>query len=591
MTQYNLANIRKMFKGCFSAQELRNFCFDMDEFQPVYETFAENTDKTVIIQKILEHAKTRSLFEILLNWAKENNPECYTLHEPYHSTGYISEKINELEQVDTAIAQPDVEVEIKELEQQPEKSELDQITSSVPHSREEIYDREPRKSELQAEPEQVQKNKSEPINRRWKIVLWKIILALTVLLLFVMIITILLFSNRYNSGSVCPNNSDDVFEQVLMQDAELARILGGLKAKPTSIQGAAYLSFERGFMIFEPIAKKIYVLFSDETRWKTFEDTWTIKKPQFSCDENPPDGRFQPAWGFGKVWCENKEVKNGLGLATMQEETQVDLLLQSYDEGWLIFLDNNIYALVNSNGSISGTWKKIPIYNYEYETIPLKLLSELSSPETNLGLKPDNCYYLPKSDLQTASLGDSIPFETGWKVSTQCYQFDEGTQLDERPTRIHLDRDMDIQNPVSVYLLLQAGWGLKQYKDKQIGEVHLNFSDGRIFITPLILGSNIRDWASKRDNAVTTVFTSTVKLAWQGPAPDATPGRMDILQIDIPDDYSGLALTSIEVLDVSKSKIGNVDRDPCIHLLGVTVKYLPEHQLPFWQFLKNYAPF
>lgn len=188
----------------------------------------------------------------------------------------------------------------------------------------------------------------------------------------------------------------------------------------------------------------------------------------------------------------------------------------------------------------------------DFQTISLQAWSELTSPETNLGLGPGLNH-----------LRD-IPFETGWKASTQC------SYLPKQPTSFQLG--MSISNPVDVYLLIQAGWGRKEYVGKQIGNVRIEFSGGSTIDTPLILGSNIRDWSRKDPAAVNTVSSDTSQPAWEGTTPDGTSGGMDILTITIPSNQLQSTLTGIQISDLSQSTIGNIN--PCIHLVALTAKYL-----------------
>lgn len=187
-----------------------------------------------------------------------------------------------------------------------------------------------------------------------------------------------------------------------------------------------------------------------------------------------------------------------------------------------------------------------------FQTISLQPWSELASPETNLGLPPGQHRLL------------EIPFVTGWTSSTQC------SYSRARPEVIQVDTH--ISNPVGVYLLIQAGWGLTQYDGQQIGNVRLEFSDGSSFDTPLILGFNIRDWAWENPMAVNTASSLTLQPAWKGKAPNGTPGGMDILTIDIPDSQARSMLTKIEISDLSQSMIGDIN--PCIHVVALTVKNL-----------------
>lgn len=81
---YNTARIRALLTNSFSAEELRRFCFDNSHFESVYDELASNTGKDEIIDKMLEHAKLRSLFWVILDWAQEKNPNRFGDYYPYH---------------------------------------------------------------------------------------------------------------------------------------------------------------------------------------------------------------------------------------------------------------------------------------------------------------------------------------------------------------------------------------------------------------------------------------------------------------------------------------------------------------------------
>lgn len=188
----------------------------------------------------------------------------------------------------------------------------------------------------------------------------------------------------------------------------------------------------------------------------------------------------------------------------------------------------------------------------DFQTVSLQTVSELSTPEINLGLEPG-----------PQTLAD-IPFETGWKATTQC------SHLRDRPTTIR--RDTNISSPTEVYLLLQAGWGLEGFDNQEIANVRLGFDSGDEVQLPLILGSNIRDW-SRGDNAVTTASSPTLQLAWEGTDEGTgTRGGMDILTIEIPDEHRSSILTYIELEDTTLVTTGDIN--PCVHLLAITIKYL-----------------
>jgi hypothetical protein len=92
---------------------------------------------------------------------------------------------------------------------------------------------------------------------------------------------------------------------------------------------AAEQPFENGVMIWLAANDSILVFYADG-RWQRFEDTWSEGQPESDPTILPPEGRFQPIRGFGKVWRERPAVGEALGWAvgvelgfesTFQEQT------------------------------------------------------------------------------------------------------------------------------------------------------------------------------------------------------------------------------------------------------------------------------
>lgn len=206
----------------------------------------------------------------------------------------------------------------------------------------------------------------------------------------------------------------------------------------------------------------------------------------------------------------------------------------------------------NNNSQESIPPSPTPTLVEKYQVLSLEPYSELSAPEINLGLAPGQY-----------STSD-IPFEVGWKTSTQC------SHIPERPQSIVIETNLP--NPKYAYFLLQAGWAWERYRDKKIGEIVFHFSDNSISTNSLTLGYNIRDWSRDNDpSVITLVFSPDVKSAWEGNAPDGRLGGIDMLTIRIPTDKGHLKLTGVELIDSSEIVLGDVD--PCIHLVAATIKY------------------
>ena len=129
----------------------------------------------------------------------------------------------------------------------------------------------------------------------------------------------------------------------------------------------------------------------------------------------------------------------------------------------------------------------------------------------------------------------------------------------------------DISYATHLYVLIQAGHASTAYLNKEIGRIHAVFSDGSTIVTRLTLGVNIRDWAIANPAAVNTLSGHETQPAWQGVS-QGTQGVMDLLTVEIPKSHRTLRLTGIMIEDTSLDMVGS--GDPCIHICGITVRYL-----------------
>lgn len=101
-------------------------------------------------------------------------------------------------------------------------------------------------------------------------------------------------------------------------------------AAPAERTFAAEQKFENGRMLWVASQGRIYVLYDDGDTpgWQSFADTWTDGEPEFDRDLVPPEGRFQPVRGFGKLWRENTAVAARLGWAIEREGGYAAMLSQ-----------------------------------------------------------------------------------------------------------------------------------------------------------------------------------------------------------------------------------------------------------------------
>lgn len=81
--------------------------------------------------------------------------------------------------------------------------------------------------------------------------------------------------------------------------------------------GAAYETFERGFMVWDGNSKTIWVLYNNG-RADRAADSWTNGDITFS--DPTPAGRTLPQHGFGQLWTSNEIIRNAIGWALGPEQ-------------------------------------------------------------------------------------------------------------------------------------------------------------------------------------------------------------------------------------------------------------------------------
>jgi hypothetical protein len=364
-----------------------------------------------------------------------------------------------------------------------------------------------------------------------------------------------------NNISNCDTKlADRLFRYVLNQSQGLASALG----VPRMIEGsscvaATYQPFERGEMLWRSDTDMIYALFANG-ELKEFENTHKSGEGPSCTAEALSGNLLQPVWGFGKLWCEDPSIRERLGYGTIGERYS-HYAIWRFDEGWLILVDYSVRAIFPQKGQ----WESIDVF--ASTQIALEASSAVDTKTSNLGLEQQRFIALPQEPLKVLDplTGKPIrvPFEVGSKVSTQC------ADTSAYPDKIQIATN--ILQPVRVYLLLQAGWGVKSYEYRTIGKVSLKFDQGEVLETDLQLGYNIRDWAD-RAVAITTLNSPNAQAVWKG-FEGEIPGKIDLLIVDIPKSYLSSTLKEIQIEDSSSTSTEGMD--PCIHLSGITVSYLP----------------
>jgi hypothetical protein len=126
------------------------------------------------------------------------------------------------------------------------------------------------------------------------------------------------------------------------------------------VSAAAEQPFEGGVMIWLETTDSVIVLTPDQ-QWRRFEDTWTEEQPESDPSIVPPDGRYQPIRGFGKVWREHPEVREQLGWALGVElgfeSMYQDQLTPEGSESitFLLTFNGQVFALTTRDAD-QGDW-------------------------------------------------------------------------------------------------------------------------------------------------------------------------------------------------------------------------------------------
>ena len=90
---------------------------------------------------------------------------------------------------------------------------------------------------------------------------------------------------------------------------------------PTPVEGQIYVAeqpFEDGWMFWLQPVGQLWVLTVDEDNqgiWSVYEDTFVDGEVEIDPEIVPPEGKYQPERGFGKLWRENPEVREAIGWA------------------------------------------------------------------------------------------------------------------------------------------------------------------------------------------------------------------------------------------------------------------------------------
>jgi hypothetical protein len=151
-----------------------------------------------------------------------------------------------------------------------------------------------------------------------------------------------------------PTPCAQAIDERLVDAAAAASSKLGCATGPALETSSAIQIFELGVMLWRLDARRIDVLLQDGT-WTAYDDTWEEGQDTHDPGLVPPEGKYQPVRGFGKVWREQLGgVDAWIGWAT-GEEVGGEAIIQPFAGGLLYRGVNGItYALY-----ADGTWASI----------------------------------------------------------------------------------------------------------------------------------------------------------------------------------------------------------------------------------------
>lgn len=148
------------------------------------------------------------------------------------------------------------------------------------------------------------------------------------------------------------------------------------------------------------------------------------------------------------------------------------------------------------------------------------------------------------------------------KVSTEC-----GNLLDW-PTKISIDTGL-VKRAENIYFLINAGY-TQSFAGKKIGTIEVNYRDSQIFNYDLTLGENIREWRFEVEGTVGSANSPLLNEVYRGLSVHNDQAALDMLAINIPENYHNETITSITVKDLSQELYGSAN--PCFHFIALTIE-------------------
>lgn len=167
------------------------------------------------------------------------------------------------------------------------------------------------------------------------------------------------------------------FGKIWDEYAKVRDRIGCPTAAEFALPAAAQERFEGGYMFWRMDIKKIYVFYGNPNTdtvgvWAEYDDTWSDGTPvattpglptatpyvQATVVGSPPEGKYIPVRGFGKLWAENATVRARLGWAIEQEQG-VTGAFQEFEHGSALWTDNKIIRFMYTDaGGSENIWER-----------------------------------------------------------------------------------------------------------------------------------------------------------------------------------------------------------------------------------------
>ena len=145
--------------------------------------------------------------------------------------------------------------------------------------------------------------------------------------------------------------------------------------RPTATLGQIQVAeevFEHGRMFWIQPQEQIWVMYDNGQgtgQWQVYENSYKDGEPETDPSIVPPDGKYQPVRGFGKLWREHPEIKDKLGFGITPEFGYVSNY--EYHPGGQVDAQGKwvpgtgyhiLFSLYNEKfqfNEVDGTWKKL----------------------------------------------------------------------------------------------------------------------------------------------------------------------------------------------------------------------------------------